>query len=584
VLGAFEQELAESVNDKVRQQLYRVSIRAVVIMQDDGARSQRIEGLKSAMGVLSIPGYQALKARHDFLKPYMQRYRAYMLHHRLISLRSSKASILSASELATMYHFPASVAHKTENVVTSHSRTLPATIDLKRHADNDELAVVLGQNSYHGSLTNIGLTSAERERHLYVVGGTGNGKTTMLEYSIVQDIQNGKGVAVIDPHGDMAKKLLKYIPADRIDDVIYLNPQDADYPIGINLLEVPSNLSGSELEMEKDRVTEAVVSVLRKLFSENDTGGHRIEYVLRNTIHTAMTVEDATIFTILRLLTESAYRKKVIRTLEDDDLKTFWKEELGKAGEMQRVKMSSGVTNKIGRFRRSVAAERILSQPKSTIDFDDIINSGKILICNLSKRMGEDTSSMFGTALLAKLQIAAWRREEMEPEDRRPFYVYVDEFQNFATMPFLEMLSESRKYRLFMTMAEQSTAQQEKQQMVETILANVGAIVCFRSGSPADERYMLPFFTPYIDEGEIYSLPAYNFYIRIAGVNPQEPMSGQTIVLEGGNKEAAEKVRDASRANYATKYVPKPKSPKSPRSGGKSKEEPDASPKLPEDE
>jgi hypothetical protein len=553
VFTAFEQELAESVNDKVSQQLYRASIRTIIHVNNEAMNTQRVETVKSALAVFSIPGYQALRARHDFPNYITKRYRMYVFRHRLLNLLGGKTGILSASELATMFHFPLSGNDGTENVVTSLSKALPATIDLKRHADMGNFDVVLGRNVYHGAVTDIGLTAAERERHVYVIGGTGNGKTTMLQYGIVQDIQNGKGVAVIDPHGDMAKTLLKYIPEERIDDVIYFNPRDVDYPIGLNLLELPPGLSGSDLAMEKDRVTESVVSVLRKIFSEDDSGGHRIEYVLRNTIHTAMTIEGATIFTVLRLLTDSTYRKVAIRTLKDDYLKRFWNEEIGKAGDMQRVKMSAGVTNKLGRFQSSIAAQRMLGQKKSTINFDDILNSGKILICNLSKgAIGEDTSSLFGTAILTQLQMAAWRREEMEPEHRRPFYIYVDEFQNFATTTFVQLLSEARKYRVFVTMAEQSTAQQEDQRMVETILNNVGTVVCFRTGSPADERLMLPRFSPYVEEGEILNLPTYNFYARLSAVKPHEPVSGETVLQRGaGNKEVAERVISASRSNYA---------------------------------
>jgi len=418
------------------------------------------------------------------------------------------------------------------------------------------LDVVLGQNNHHEVTTPIGLTEAERERHLYIIGGTGNGKTTMLLYGIVQDIKAGKGVAVVDPHGDLAKTILEHIPKDRIKDVIYFDPDDVDYPICVNLLELPPDLKGSALEREKDRTTESVISVFRKIFSDDDTGGHRIEYILRNTIQTALTLPDPTIFTIFELLTNDDYRKQVTNQLPAGTLKNFWKNELGKAGNMQRVKMSQGVTSKIGRFEFSVATKRVMGQTKSSIDFDDIFSSGKILICNFSKgRLGEDTSALFGTAILAKLQVAANRRDRLTQAQRTPFYLYVDEFQNFATMPFVQMLSEARKYKLFLTMAEQSTSQQEEQRMVNIILANVGTVVCFRTGSPVDERLVLPLFQPFIEAGEIANLPSFSFYIRIAALQPQEPMSGETLLLEdNGSKKTAKQVKAMSRKHYATKY------------------------------
>lgn len=378
----------------------------------------------------------------------------------------------------------------------------------------------------------------------------------MLQYGIVQDIQNGKGVAIIDPHGDMALTLLRYIPEDRIKDVIYFNPDDIDHPLAMNLLEIPEGLKGSALEREKDRITESVISVLRKIFSDDDSGGHRIEYVLRNAIQTALTTEDPTIFTIFELLTNDTYRKKITNALPAGTLKNFWQNELGKAGAMQRIKMSHGVTSKIGRFEFSPATKRVMGRAKSTIDFDDILASGKILICNFSKgNLGEDTSELFGTAVLAKLQIAALRRARIEQARREPFYLYVDEFQNFATMPFVQMLSEARKYKLFLTMAEQSTAQQDEQRLVQIILANVGTVISFRTGSPVDEQLVLPLFKPYIEEGEIANLPSFNFYARLSAIHSQEPMSGETLLLnDEGDGKIAKRVMASSRKLYAYEY------------------------------
>jgi hypothetical protein len=325
----------------------------------------------------------------------------------------------------------------------------------------------------------------------------------------------------------------------------------------LNLLELPEGLSGDELLDAKDFITEAVISVMRKVFSEDDSGGHRIEYVLRNTVQTALTLPEATLFTVFDLLTDTKYRKKATKTLKDQKLRNFWVNEFGKAGDFQRVKMAGGVTAKIGRFQFSASAERIMSQPKSTINFEEILD-GKILICNFAKGLiGEDTSELFGISILAKLQLAAYRRVKTKQADRKPFYLYVDEFQNFATMSFVQMLSEARKYKVFLTMAEQSTSQQEDLRMVNTILANVGTVVCFRSGNPADERLLLPLFSPYVQEGEIANLPTYNFYARISAILSQEPVSGQTIVLEDkGSESIAQQVVVASRANYTKEYQP----------------------------
>jgi hypothetical protein len=215
------------------------------------------------------------------------------------------------------------------------------------------------------------------------------------------------------------------------------------------------------------------------------------------------------------------------------------------------------VTAKIGRYHASVSAERIMSQAKSTIDFDEILD-GKILICNLAKGLiGEDTSEVLGISILAKLQLASFRRIKQKRADRRPFYTYVDEFQNFATTSFVEMLSEARKYKLFITMAEQTVAQQEDQKMVDKIFANAGTIITFKTNSPSDEKQLLPLFERYLLPGDIANLPAYNFYAKLSGgLNPQEPLSGMTVVADDPSDDDIEDaVIAASRANYAKEYV-----------------------------
>lgn len=551
-LSAFELELMESMHQKITQPLFRVNLRLLI----SGERSKEYSReLRSALDGYSVAPYQSLKAQ--FSVPIIQRYKTSLALNRLPSLTRRGALVLSASEVSSLYHFPSSLISKTDNLITSLSRTLPAPVSLK---SGKALAVILGENQHHGTSTPIGLTDAERERHVYIIGGTGNGKTTMLLYSIVQDIKNGKGIAVLDPHGDLAETILRHIPESRIGDVIYMNPDDLSHPIGMNLLELPPDITGDDLLREKDLVTESVISVMRKIFSEDDSGGHRIEYILRNAIQTALTLEKPTLFTIFELLNNSKYRRDIVKNLEDENLKNFWKNEIGKAGDYQKVKMAAGITAKIGRFLFSASARRVLEQEKSTIDFDNILDSGKILICNLSKGLlGEDTSTLFGTTVLAKLQLASLRRARLSSSDRKPFYLYVDEFQNFATMSFVQMLSEARKYKLFLTMAEQSTSQQDQQRLVDIILANVGTVVCFRSGSPTDERLVLPLFSPYIDAGEIVNLPAYSFYARIAAVHSQEPMSGVTILLENSGSEAiTRQVIASSRKKYALRIDQKP--------------------------
>ncbi len=544
-LSAFELELMETMHRKVTHPLFQVNLR--ILIKSPDAR-EHAAAFKSALDGFSVPPYQSLKAKLSL--PYLKSLRLKVANGRLPALFRRQCMVLASTELSSIFHFPSTLVSKTDNLISSLSRTLPAPVSLK---SGKRLGIKIGENHHHGTITPIGLTESERERHMYIIGGTGNGKTTMLFYGILQDIRAGNGVAVLDPHGDLAERILRYVPEERIKDVIYMNPDDLAYPIGMNLLELSPDLKGDDLLREKDLITEATISVLRKIFSDDDSGGHRIEYILRNAIQTALTLEEPTLFTIFELLNDAKFRRKVVKGLEDKNLKDFWSNEIGKAGDMQKVKMAAGITAKIGRFLFSASARRMLEQPKSTISFEDVLASRKILICNFSKGLlGEDTSALFGTTVLAKLQTAALRRARIRNENRTPYYLYVDEFQNFATTSFVQMLSEARKYKLFLTMAEQSTSQQDEQRLVDIILANVGTVVCFRSGSPSDERLVLPLFMPFIQQGEIANLPAYSYYVRISAIDAQEPMSGVTVVVHNeGSSEVARRAISSSRALYA---------------------------------
>jgi len=257
----------------------------------------------------------------------------------------------------------------------------------------------------------------------------------------------------------------------------------------------------------------------------------------------------------------TVFQRKAIQGLQDENLKNFWKYEFGKAGDYQKVKMVFPVTSRIGRFLFSPSAKRILEQQKSTINFDEILDKGKILICNLSKgSIGEDTSEVMGIMILNKIQLTALKRARREQKARSHFYLYVDEFQNFATPSFVQMLSEARKYGLSLTMAEQSTSQQKDKNLVQIVLANAGTVVTFRTANPQDEDLLLPQYRPYVDYGEIINLPSFHFYMKTAAIKPEEPFSGVTMpVLIREDTEKRKRFIESSQANYATVYTSKQK-------------------------
>lgn len=560
MLSSFELEAVTSVQRKIDQALFETSIRAFICVKDKKEQADRIRGFKSSIATFSVPKYQSLNSKVDFPPVLINKLRLLSFRKRLLSAwGNSSSSLLSVSEVSDLYHFPFQRVTQTEDIVKVKSKDLPAPLSLKQ---GRKLAVAFGNNHYAGTTTPIGLTYEERKTHMYIIGRTGSGKTTLMFSMAKQDIENGEGMAFIDPHGDVSEDLLACVPESRKDDLIYLNPFDLKHPIGINLLELTPDLDEDEAELEREVVAEGVVSLFRKVFSkEENANAHRIEYILRNTIHTVFTTESPTIFTIYDLLNNPPFREQVVAKLQDENLKNFWEFEFGKAGDYQVVKMVGGVTAKIGRFLFSPTAKRILEQKKSTIDFGEILN-GKILICNLSQgKLGEDTARLLGTTILTKIQQAALKRADIPQNKRKQFHLYVDEFQNFATLSFSKMLSEGRKYGLEVYIAEQSTSQQEDRSIVNVILGNVTTVVCFRTGNPVDEDLLLEQFSPYVQKGEIYNLPRYHFYIKISAIESEDPFSGQTIFTPvKKDPKKRERLVEASRKNNAIVYKkPEPK-------------------------
>ncbi len=544
----YEEQLQAEVKSKIEQPLFETSLRLLVRANHPSEIKPRVSGFLASFDSLGSP-FQSLVLKKRRLKLGNP---GKAFRQRRVSLKANP--ILSVSELSDIYHLPYTGTTKTEDLVKSHSQDLPAPLSLKNNSDLD---VVFGVNSYGNVRTDIGLTDDDRSRHMYLIGQTGSGKSTIMYHMASDDIKKGRGLCVVDPHGDLAEGLLDTIPADRIRDAIYFNPFDIKYPIGINLLELTPGLEADAAELEKEVVCESVISVFRRIFRKDEkVDAHRIEYILRNTIYTAYTVPDCTIFTVYELLTDPAFRKQVTRSLTDANLKKFWKNEFGKAGDYQVVKMASGVTAKIGRFLFSPIAKRILEQSRSTIDFDDIVDNKKILICNLAEgKLGEDTAQILGTAIIAKIHLSMTRRAQLEQKNREPFYLFVDEFQNFATSSFTKLLSGGRKYGLRITIAEQSTAQQDDRNIINVILANVGTVVCFRTASPLDEGLMMPQFAPLVEVGNIANLPRHHFYIKLAALEPEDSFSGETRPIPSlRNEERREKIIEASRKSYAREY------------------------------
>jgi energy-coupling factor transporter ATP-binding protein EcfA2 len=541
----------KSIDEKVQKELFTTTIRLYVTQATKQEVKTRVKGLVTSFASFRSTNQQELRVKKllsiladtSWLKTvfFLQ------LEYRLLSF--SNNPVLSASEIAALFHFPTAL-NQTEDIVTSKSMHLPAPLSLKK--TDKSYDILFAQNTFAETVTPIGLTINERRRHLYILGATGMGKTTLLSSMIREDIQNSKGICVIDPHGNLIDQILPIIPKDRLKDVILFDPDDAEYPIGLNLLSLPKNVTAIELQRQKEFVTSNLISIITKLYPPRFTGP-RMEYILRNTILTALETEQPTLFTVQQLLVDALYRKKVIASLTNPVLKLFWTKEFAQMGSFQKSDATAPITNKIGKFITSSLAANILGQRETKLNFSEMMDDSKILLCDLSKgKIGEDFSSMFGALITASIQLAALKRARIPEEKRRDFYLYIDEFQNFANSSFAQIMSEARKYRLNAILAHQTIAQIEDHDLVKVILANTGSIISFRTGSPLDEELILPFFSPQVTKGEIADLPPYSFYMKVNGDTPQNSFSGETIYREiTPNEKLLEQIKFLSRKQYA---------------------------------
>ncbi len=389
----------------------------------------------------------------------------------------------------------------------------------------------------------FGIKLDDRRRHLYVVGKTGMGKTTMLENMVLNDIYAGHGVGVVDPHGDFAEKIIDYIPANRINDVVYFNPADIDYPIGFNILE-------SIDPRYRHLVASGLMGVFKKIWP--DVWSARMEYILNNTLLALLEFPNTTLLGINRLLADNAYRKRVIKNLKDPVIRSFWETEFAGYNDRYKQEAVAPVQNKIGQFLSASVIRNIVAQVKSRINIREIMDNKKIFIMNLSKgRIGEDNSRLLGGMLITKIQLAAMERVDTPEKERKDFFLYVDEFQNFATESFSNILSEARKYRLDLTMAHQYMEQLDET-VLAAVIGNVGTLVTFRVGS-TDAEILAKEFAPTFIETDLVNLTKFQIYLKlmIDGVASQ-PFSANTLSPINISTNSAEKVIKVSRERYAT--------------------------------
>jgi len=454
----------------------------------------------------------------------------------------SSEFLLNAKELATLYHIPN--PDEISNTVYVLSRKSEPPLDLpKPNSENASMMSTFGITNYHNSNIMFGINRVDRRRHLYAVGKSGSGKSKMLELLINDDIQNGHGVAILDPHGDLVDDVMRMIPEHRKDDVILFDPGDVDFPIAFNLLE---NVG----ERYKMQVTIGFIQIFKKLFGSNWTD--RVEHVLRYTTLALLDSPNTTVFSILKMLTDKNYRQMIVRNIQDDVVKNFWVNEFAGWSEKFDSEAITPLLNKVGQFVSTNMIRNIVGQSKNTFDMRKVMDNQKILLVKVSKGLlGEENAQLIGAMLITKIYQAAMSRADVPQEERKDFYFYVDEFQNFATDSFAEILSEARKYRLNMTLAHQYMGQLPDI-VRTTVFGNVGSMISFRVGAE-DARVMEEEYTPFFAVRDIINLGVQEFYIKMS-VNGQvrDPFSARTINITYPKTNYIDEIKKLSREKYCT--------------------------------
>jgi len=458
-----------------------------------------------------------------------------------------KGQILNNLEIASLWHLPTALI-TLPNI--SWGRKIvseaPADLPIAQGTSDEEKQQItfIAKTEYKNQLMTFGIKRKDRSRHVYTIGKSGTGKTTLIANMAIEDIRKGEGVAVVDPHGDLMSIILRYIPKNRINDVCYFNPADPEYTYPLNPLEV-NNPSQREL------VASGIVSIFHKLYGHS--WGPRLEHILRNSLLTLTSTPDTTLGDVTRILTDKRFREKVTEKLEDKTLKAFWKNEFDTMGDRLRTEAISPILNKVGQFVTSPLIREVLAYPKSKVKIEEIMNKGKILLVDLSSgKVGEDNSALLGAMVITQIQLAAMNRVYTPEKERKDFYLYVDEFQNFATKAFIKILSEARKFKLNLTVANQYMAQLE-QEVQEAILGNVGSLITFLVGSN-DAQVLDKEFGKEFDVDDLVSLGRFQVLMKLAiDWQTSSPFYATTLPLPDCVNKNREKIIKMSRAQFGRK-------------------------------
>lgn len=465
----------------------------------------------------------------------------------LLKREVTDSHVLNIIELATLWHLPnekvkVSTIAWSNQVLSEAPETLPNALSASE--DDKKTINFFARTFFKNKEVIYGIKDNDRRRHVWVIGKTGTGKSTLIANMAIDDLKKDKGMAIIDPHGDLCEILLDFVPKRRINDVVYFNPSDKNYPISINPLEVRN-------KEEAELVVSGLMAIFTKVWA--NVWSARMEYILRNSFLTLAEVPNSTLIDVLRLLSEQSYRNRVVEKLQDQALIHFWRNEFDKMPPNLQKEAIAPIQNKVGQFVTSPLIRRVIGNPKSSVSLESVMNEGKILLANLSQgRLGEDNSALLGAMLITKLQLVAMRRVEIDEDKRKDFYLYVDEFQNFATTSFIKILSEARKYRLSVLLANQYMAQ-IPDDVQKAILGNAGTITCFALGA-TDADILHREFAEVFSQNDLVNLNKYQIATKMM-INGEtsRPFVAQTLPLPISKNQNRTKVIEISRQRWARK-------------------------------
>ncbi len=475
------------------------------------------------------------------------------IQKRQLNYLEKRHQIFNAQELSTLWHPPGKLLAGVKNIAWGKTlggeppENLPTAITV---SDDEKKGInFFARTEFRNQDTIFGIKNEDRRKHVYIIGKTGAGKSTLIANMAIDDIRKDRGMAIIDPHGDLSETILEYIPKRRMNDVVYLEPFDTQRPFSLNVLEIKN-------AQHKDLVASGIVSIFNKIYA--DSWGPRLEYILRNVIFTLLEIPNSTLIDGLRILSDARYRSRVVPQISDPVIHDFWDKEFAQMTDRLRTEAISPIQNKVGQFVSSKMVRNIIGHPKSTIDLEKIMNEGKILILNLSQgKFGEDNAALLGAMIITQIQLAAMNRAFMKEEERKDFFVYVDEFQNFATSSFIKILSEARKYRLALTLANQFTDQLDIH-VQKAIFGNAGTIASFVVGA-GDASILTKEFAEIYSQNDLVSLGKFETIIKLCIDNMTSfPFPARTLPLPNLKNDNKEKIMQLSKERYGRKVQEDP--------------------------